>query len=72
MFAIHLVQIVGLTELYQTARCRVPFFVASHQLERPFAQGGVTHIGEYSGQILLAQGKNWSEIAIPANATGVY
>ena len=52
--AIHLVEIVGLAKLHQTARLCIVCGAASNQLERSFAKSGVANIGEYPSQILLA------------------
>ena len=67
VLAIHFLEIVGLAKLHETTGFSVAGGVASDQLQRASAQRRLSNTGKYSSEILLAQGKNGSEISISAD-----
>src|SRR5438093_903801 len=67
VLAIHFLEIIGLAKLHEATGFSVAGSVASDQLQGPSAKLCLPNIGKYSSEMLLAKGKNGSEISISAD-----
>src|SRR5205085_3404304 len=69
--AIHLVEIIGLAQLNQTAGIWVSDAIASDKLQRTTGQRSTLHFVENSGKRLLAHRQNGRELLIAADSAAL-